>query len=157
MGINIHKIAVPTEGVRQVEENVVLFEDKNNIGVGTLYICEHVILWQLLGTETGIEFDYKALNIHAVSSDFTVFPEICLLLMIDGTLTNFYELSEEEIETNTNYPTLILRFVYQDGNVYDGYNMLSECQALNPDEDDMQNGDDSEWITADTDNVEHMN
>uniref|UniRef100_A0A0N4ZJX5 Methylosome subunit pICln n=1 Tax=Parastrongyloides trichosuri TaxID=131310 RepID=A0A0N4ZJX5_PARTI len=140
--ITLQEVSPPNDGVRYTEEDVQLFFDTQKVGNGILYIGERNVVWIENGKSLGIQFSYHALVTHGISNDTTAFPDRCLFLTIDGSKTNFnISSSENEDENDCVY----LRMVPSEDSLNIMYQMLSECQELNPEEDDINGYEEPEF------------
>jgi len=130
----LHKAQADTYFVFEGEE---LSETPENAGM--LFISESVVAWWSQGSNRGFELDYSTIVLHAVCRDTTHFPRPCLYCQLDFGIEG-----QAEIE---------LRIVPADATTLDGlFVAMSECQALNPDPEDMDDyEDDGNGAYADAD------
>merc|ERR1719422_359228 len=115
--------------------------------MGSLYISEARVSWVGIGGQ-GFSLEYPHIALHAVSRDLTQFHQECLYLMIDvrlvdetgtpmSTPTSSDAGSDSENEEDSDGGMTEIRFVPDDKTQLDRmFAVMSECQALHPDEDD---------------------
>ena len=146
----VSSLNVPDSGLHLTQRNVQLFEESNFIDAGTLYISEESLFWK--GDTRTLAINYRQISVHAVSKDRSTFPHEHLLVMLDGfTLTNNNTEEDEDEEDDDDDPetkSCILRFVPDNPEDLSGmYTAMSDCQALNPDEQQVDSdfeGDDDD-------------
>uniref|UniRef100_A0A913HFV0 Methylosome subunit pICln n=1 Tax=Strongyloides stercoralis TaxID=6248 RepID=A0A913HFV0_STRER len=160
--ITLQEVSIPREGVCFTEENVQLFHEVEKVSNGTLYIGERNITWIEDGKGLGIIIPYQALVTHGISNDINAFPDRCLFLTIDASKVNFnVSSSEEDMDNDDEYECIYLRLVPANDSLNIMFQMMTECQEMNPDEEDMEedfssglqvvNGGSSDWYGV-TDN-----
>lgn len=90
----------------------------------------------------GIIIPYQALVTHGISNDINAFPDRCLFLTIDASKVNFKAPSSvEDMENDDDddeYECIYLRMVPANDSLSIMFQMMTECQEMNPDEDDME-------------------
>nr|ACO12648.1 Methylosome subunit pICln [Lepeophtheirus salmonis] len=139
----------PEEGVRHVESNTKVFFNSRGLGLGTLYISESRVSW--VGEGNGFSLEYPHIALHAVSKDLSAFPEECLYLMIDVRLMESEDPTpassvdgddNDENDDQSSSGMTEVRFVPQDKSKLDTiFRVLSQCQSLHPDPEDVSSGD----------------
>merc|ERR1711997_978353 len=135
----VTSLGPPDEGVRLKVENVATFLNRQQLGMGTLYISEARVSW--VGIQgRGFSLEYPHIALHAVSRDLTQFHQECLYLMIDVSLvdetgtpmttpTSSEAGSDSENEDESDGMTEI-RFVPDDATSLDSmFTSMSECQV----------------------------
>lgn len=148
----VTSLGPPEEGVRLKVDNVATFINRKQLGMGALYISEARVSWVGIQGQ-GFSLEYPHIALHAVSRDLTQFHQECLYLMIDvrlvdetgtpmSTPTSSDAGSDSEIEDESDGGMTEIRFVPDDKNQLDTmFNVMSDCQALHPDEDDSAEDD----------------
>jgi nucleotide-sensitive chloride channel 1A len=136
----------PTEGIRNIQPNTHAHVGRRNLGKGTIYIAESRLSWVSDGGD-GFSLEYPSISIHAVSRDLSAYPQECVYLMLDTKLEesddgqrdgNSDEDSDDEEKNFTE-----VRFIPEDKSVLDAlFHSMSDCQALHPDPNDSDSGDD---------------
>merc|ERR1712020_723505 len=134
-------------GVRLKVDDVATFINRKQLGMGALYISEARVSWVGIQGQ-GFSLEYPHIALHAVSRDLTQFHQECLYLMIDvrlvdetgtpmSTPTSSDAGSDSENEEDSDGGMTEIRFVPDDKSQLDRmFAIMSECQALHPDEDD---------------------
>uniref|UniRef100_A0A0K0FY85 Methylosome subunit pICln (inferred by orthology to a human protein) n=1 Tax=Strongyloides venezuelensis TaxID=75913 RepID=A0A0K0FY85_STRVS len=137
--ITLQEVLPPQEGVRFTEENVQLFYEVERISNGILYIGERNITWIEDGRGKGIVIPYQALVTHGISNDISAFPDRCLFLTIDVSKINFVDQSSTEgMDDNDECECIYLRMVPANDSLNIIFQIMTECQEMNPDEEDME-------------------
>ena len=77
----VSSLGPPKEGVRLKVDNVATFLNRNQLGLGSLYISEARLSWVGVHGQ-GFSLEYPHIALHAVSRDLTQFHQECLYLMI---------------------------------------------------------------------------
>ena len=135
----VTSLGPPEEGVRLKVENVATYLNRQQLGMGSLYISEARVSW--VGIQgRGFSLEYPHIALHAVSRDLTQFHQECLYLMIDVRLvdetgtpmttpTSSEAGSDSEQEESDGGMTEI-RFVPDDKAALDAmFASMSECQV----------------------------
>ncbi|VDO09460.1 unnamed protein product [Rodentolepis nana] len=152
--------------VRLVREGVSLYEDDRLLDKGKLIIKESSVDWE--GENRQFSLEYQNICLHAVSStpyggdENAKFPHPHVYLMVEGDrvwsngetippngdtgmeIDNGESSDDEQGDypQDDNPPTYSLRFLPTDEHdLQPIYDAIAECQALNPDPDDMSDGD----------------
>jgi len=150
----VTSLGPPEEGVKLKVDNVATYLNRQQLGMGSLYISEARVSW--VGIQgRGFSLEYPHIALHAVSRDLTQFHQECLYLMIDVRLvdetgtpmttpTSSEAGSDSEQEESDGGMTEI-RFVPDDKATLDAmFASMSECQALHPDPSDSDEDLDGE-------------
>ena len=83
----VTSLGPPEEGVRLKVDGVATFINRQQLGMGSLYISEARLSW--VGIQgRGFSLEYPHIALHAVSRDLTQFHQECLYLMIDVRLVD---------------------------------------------------------------------
>ena len=83
----VTSLGPPEEGVRLKVDDVATFINRQQLGMGSLYISEARLSW--VGIQgRGFSLEYPHIALHAVSRDLTQFHQECLYLMIDVRLVD---------------------------------------------------------------------
>ncbi|XP_015127836.1 methylosome subunit pICln [Diachasma alloeum] len=133
----------PQEGIRHEEQNTTLYVGDREIGKGTLYITESVLVWLNSTTQQGFALEYPSISLHATSRDQMVHPRQCLYVMVNTKL----DLPDVELDQNEgndsgeddDSETSIteMRFAPDNVNNLDAmFHAMNQCQALHPDPQD---------------------
>lgn len=160
----------PESPVRLLQHNVHALLDKNDLGIGTLYVSERNISWQKQDN-LGFQIEYNNVTLHGISKDTNIYSRDCLYILTDGRFNTENALfsrreengsgeSEEEDEVDISELVLAPENTTSLQNIYDA---IKECQALNPDmedaeeeyEDDHLYADAEENMENDTENRDH--
>merc|ERR1719219_755374 len=150
----VSSLGPPEEGVKLKVDNVATYVNRQQLGMGSLYISEARVSW--VGIQgRGFSLEYPHIALHAVSRDLTQFHQECLYLMIDVRLvdetgtpmttpTSSEAGSDSEGEESDGGMTEI-RFVPDNKLLLDSmFATMSECQALHPDPVDSDEEEDEE-------------
>ncbi|RIA86725.1 regulator of volume decrease after cellular swelling-domain-containing protein [Glomus cerebriforme] len=141
------------------------------LGKGTLWVTESKLYFYSWDTNTGLAIDYPTIIIHAISRQqaldgtgpciYTQLNE--KLNMSTGTLTQQPSASSTSQDEDEDDHTTELKFIPDDIGALDAiFEALSECAALHPDKEFMEEEDpddefyygngnndvDSQWFTA---------
>merc|ERR1712003_252465 len=147
----VTSLGPPEEGVRLRVDNVATFINRKQLGMGSLFISEARCSWVGIQGQ-GFSLEYPHIALHAVSRDLTQFHQECLYLMIDvrlvdetgtpmSTPTSSDAGSDSDNEEDSDGGMTEIRFVPDDKTQLDRmFAVMSECQALHPDEDDSGDG-----------------
>ncbi|KRT80184.1 hypothetical protein AMK59_8701 [Oryctes borbonicus] len=140
----------PDSPVRFEARNTRAVLDKKDLGVGTLYISERTVGWKSQDdVNSGFSLSYHHISLHAMSTDPNVYLKECIYVMIDTHVAISGETQEEEkedmsdsdAESEADISELIL--APDDSSALRSmYEALKECQALNPDPDDVMSDED---------------
>ena len=135
----VTSLGPPEEGVKLKVDNVATYLNRQQLGMGSLYISEARVSW--VGIQgRGFSLEYPHIALHAVSRDLTQFHQECLYLMIDVRLvdetgtpmttpTSSEAGSDSEQEESDGGMTEI-RFVPDDKAALDAmFTSMSECQV----------------------------
>ena len=135
----VTSLGPPEEGVKLKVDNVATYLNRQQLGMGSLYISEARVSW--VGIQgRGFSLEYPHIALHAVSRDLTQFHQECLYLMIDVRLvdetgtpmttpTSSEAGSDCEQEESDGGMTEI-RFVPDDKAALDSmFASMSECQV----------------------------
>jgi len=109
------------------ENNVKVFFENKEYGIGTLHVKESKLSWESATDEKRITLEYPSISLHAISKDTSNFPHECIYCLLEAS--NLFETDEQD-----PYPKVTqVRFVPQDQeklkSIYDAH-----CQTLHPDE-----------------------
>ncbi|KAI4469817.1 chloride conductance regulatory protein icln [Holotrichia oblita] len=147
----------PESPIRFEARNTKAVLDKKDLGVGTLYISESAVCWKTQdNVDSGFSLSYHHISLHATSTDPNVYPKECIYIMIDTHVTmpgdknedETADMSDSDIESEADISELIL--VPDDSNtLHTMYEALKQCQALNPDPDDMISDEDDVYEDCD--------
>ena len=147
MPIIISNSPVTTQNERLIAQNtefVITPALKNkNVGQGTLFVCEDKLCWN--DGHVYISIDYPTIIIHAISRDTengsaNIYCQLSSGVYVDedGVLL------QSEVTEDDDLIPVEIRIIPQDsGIVGQIYEIISECQKLNP--DPIEDGGD--WIT----------
>ncbi|GJQ68792.1 putative regulator of volume decrease after cellular swelling [Trypoxylus dichotomus] len=140
----------PESPIRFEARNTRAVLDKKDLGVGTLYISERTVGWKNQDeVNNGFSLSYHHITLHAMSTDPNVYPQECIYVMIDTHVAMSGEKEEEEreemsdsdAESEADISELILA-PDDPSTLRSMYEALKECQALNPDPDEVMSDDD---------------
>ncbi|PAV75755.1 hypothetical protein WR25_11705 [Diploscapter pachys] len=143
--LTLTEVVVPSEAVRVAQPQVQAYFETQLIGDGTLIVAESCVVWKAANSSNGFRLPYPSIIVHAVSVDLSSFPHEHILVLIDA---NKADLNVHEAEMNgdaeesgddagSEGTSYTIRFVPTDRSVLNTiYKEMSECQALNPDEED---------------------
>uniref|UniRef100_A0A0N5AR31 Methylosome subunit pICln n=1 Tax=Syphacia muris TaxID=451379 RepID=A0A0N5AR31_9BILA len=171
--IVLSNVVVPGEGVRLSISDVKAYAGDVCGGEGQLTVTESVVVWVSNETKQGFCLTYPSIILHAVSRDLTAFPEECIYILVDAAKTDLHlapasneahtsgagmsegSSSDNGEDTDSDTSQIDLRFVPRDRNLLpEIYNQLSECQALNPDEEEeFFEEDGNVYESGDGDNI----
>ncbi|XP_025018036.1 methylosome subunit pICln-like [Tetranychus urticae] len=134
-------IAPAVNEVRYSEPGVDIYNGVTFLGKGNLFITTSSITWINPENGSGINLSYFDISCHAISRDTTTFGHPCIYMMIrvnelvgssNEELANYLDQYPEDYEEIRMVPA-------QEQSLEIIYNMLCECQALNPDPTDNGN------------------
>jgi len=121
------------------ENNVKVFFENDEYGIGTLHVKESKLSWESATDEKRITLEYPSISLHAISKDTSNFPHECIYCLLEAS--NLFETDEQD-----PYPKVTqVRFVPQDQEKLKSiYDAIAHCQTLHPDEDDDSINDDEQ-------------
>ena len=147
MPIIISTSPVTTQNERLIARNtefVITLALKNkNVGQGTLYVCEDKLSWN--DGNLYISIDYPTIIIHAISRDSengsaNIYCQLSSSVYVDEDGVFL----QTDVTDDDDLIPVEIRIIPQDsGIVGQIYEIISECQKLNP--DPIEDGGD--WIT----------
>ncbi|KAL3275850.1 hypothetical protein HHI36_020591 [Cryptolaemus montrouzieri] len=149
----------PESAIRLLQRNVRAVLNKNDLGIGTLYVSEGTLCWQEKD-DVGFQIDYPSISLHAISKDASVYPEECIYVLIDARINlpghappNIVENEESDEESEAEVSELI--FVPENPSLLPGiYEAMKICQELNPDPEDVEDDDDHLYEDAMEENMD---
>ncbi|XP_072377392.1 LOW QUALITY PROTEIN: methylosome subunit pICln-like [Diabrotica undecimpunctata] len=124
----------PESPIRYQQEDVQVYLDKKDLGLGTLFVSESTLCWQQ-EENTGFSIEYSSIPLHAISKDLNVHSTECVYLLTDGYITMPAD-SPPVIHEDDDSPPKISEILYVPRNtesIPQIYEAIKVCQELNPD------------------------
>ncbi|KAF0560698.1 hypothetical protein F8M41_001278 [Gigaspora margarita] len=131
------------------------------IGKGTLYVTESKLYFFSRDTNNGLAIDYPTIIMHAISRQTIDGAGPCIYTQLDidpSSLRGVNRSTENQNEDEDRDEMIEMKFIPDDTSSLEAiFEALSECAALYPDKEYMEedsdnelygNGDNNEWITA---------
>ncbi|XP_029570946.1 methylosome subunit pICln [Salmo trutta] len=161
----LRSVPPPSEGVRHEQAETTAVLDGKGLGAGTLYVAETRLSW-FDGSGMGFSLEYPTISLHAISRDFSTYPQEHLYVMVNAKLNdeneaemqeNAHDQEDEDNSSEEDESERIteIRFVPRDKAALESmFSAMCECQALHPDPDDEDSDGDFDGDEYDVEEAE---
>ncbi|XP_026462128.1 methylosome subunit pICln-like [Ctenocephalides felis] len=130
----------PTSGIMYNEENTTLRVNHAPVGCGTVYLTETTLCWFNTTQNRGFSIPWKNVIMHAITST----PDAAIYMQVDFKFSweNATNENNENGESEDDEPIMTEMWLLPENkdNLNQIYQIMNECQIMNPDE---ENKDDS--------------
>uniref|UniRef100_A0A673Z9W8 Methylosome subunit pICln n=1 Tax=Salmo trutta TaxID=8032 RepID=A0A673Z9W8_SALTR len=116
----LRSVPPPSEGVRHEQAETTAVLDGKGLGAGTLYVAETRLSW-FDGSGMGFSLEYPTISLHAISRDFSTYPQEHLYVMVNAKLNaemqeNAHDQEDEDNSSEEDESERIteIRFVPRD-------------------------------------------
>ncbi|CAG9839327.1 unnamed protein product [Diabrotica balteata] len=134
----INSFKHPESPIRYQQEDVQVYLDKKDLGLGTLFVSESTLCWQQ-EENNGFAIEYSSISLHAISKDLNIHSTECVYLVTDGHITmpgDSPPVINEDDDSDAESTEDISEILFVPRNtesIPQIYEAIKVCQELNPD------------------------